>query len=378
MRARIGEYDTLVQIDGGVALRFDVEGRWCSLREARVLYRRTVDGEVVSQAQSGAGSSRLRSQEAVHELARSLAREAVRSIRSGGVVGGPDLVQSAGSAARSEFLIERLAAVGGWSPARHAKERAHYREAYEEPIPVLPPDRYRDVVVAPALGCSRNTCSFCSLHRGTVFRTLSAREYSAHLTQVHRLFGRAIGLRTGVFLGSGNALVLSQDRLLDVIERTSSELGSFPNGLAAFWDPDSSPSRETADWARLHEVGLTRVYVGLETGLPHLRRALGKSDELGKFVERVRRARQAGPSVGLTVLAGPGGCRSAVAHRAATVEALRAMDLCPRDIVYVSPLAGSMPVAALKDEMGALTEAIGAALVAKVAPYRLDGFRYFA
>ena len=221
-------------------------------------------------------------------------------------------------------------------------------------------------------------CSFCAFYRDRPFRILEPQAFEQHLIAVSRLFGRALGLRNGVFIGSANALVLSQRRLLAVLEQVSDTFGQLRRGAAAFWDPDHSPMRSVAEWKELSRAGLTRIYAGLETGDPALRRSLGKSDAVEWFTSSVREVRAGGVAVGVIVLAGVGGEAAAHRHGRATAEAIRDMALDEQDIVYVSPLEGSMPAVELAQEASLLRRAIAAQTEARVAPYRMDLFRYYA
>lgn len=244
-------------------------------------------------------------------------------------------------------------------------------------MPILPPDRYRDLVVLPATGCPWGRCAFCAWYRDARFSVLDPAAFEAHLERVAALFGLGAPARDGLFLGSASALSVPDDRLLAHLGRAVARFGPFPRGVSAFLDPDHAPHRTEADWRRLAVAGLTRAVVGLETGDSALRRRLGKADP-ARLVETVRALRAAGLSAGVSVLAGPGSPADAEAHLRGTAAVVRDLGLGPGDVVYVSPLEGALPEPALAAAAAELEAALRPVTRAKIAPYRMDLYRYFA
>jgi len=118
--------------------------------------------------------------------------------------------------------------------------------------------------------------------------------------------------------------------------------------------------------------------VGLETGDPALRARLGKSADLAPLRDAVGAMRAGGVGAGITVLTGAVAPEDTPAHHAATVAFVAGLDLDERDLVYVSPLDRAADPAAAAREATALTAALRGASGAKVSPYRVDLYRYFA
>ena len=146
-----------------------------------------------------------------------------------------------------ERVIGRLEWVQAWTDRRWTEWSAQFEAAYPEPVVILPPDRYQDLVIQPALGCPHGECSFCAFYRDRAFRILSDPEFERHLEGIQTLLGSAIGLRDGIFLGSANALAIPQPTLIDRLRSVAKQLGPRKRQVAAFWDPDHSPTRTAAD-----------------------------------------------------------------------------------------------------------------------------------
>lgn len=373
LSARVSAVDAAIEVAGGTGLRIDARGRWCSLRRAGQLYRRTLDGEVVTYPRPDPTPITVEDPAACHEAARALAAALARRIAAGD--GALPLASERPDRALLLALLER---VQQWSPAEHARERHRFTAAYPEPVEILPPDRYRDVVALPATGCPNAACSFCAFYRSRRFRVQSSADFVAHLRAVRGLLGPLLPQRSGVFLGSASALSLSQARVLGALAACDTELGARPRGVAAFWDPDHAPARTAREWEELHQAGLRAVYLGLESGLAPLRGELGKSADLERLLDAVATQRNAPLRTGVIVLAGVGGAARATAHLEATTNAIARMQLGARDLVFISPLRDALPQQELVSATLALRQSIAAHTAARVAPYALDAFRYYS
>ena len=370
--ARLGPCDAVVQHERLGTLRVDGDGRWITLNRGDGALHRTLDGEVVRRHPDGVRSLPPEGVLGAHAAAGALAAQLDRALvdlpRSAVRLVGGDLT------ALSAHLRRTVA----WSPVRLLEERSRFRAAYPEPVPILPPDRTRDIVVQPATGCPSGRCRFCAFYRGAGFRVLAPEAFAAHLAAVRALFGAGLGRRDGVFLGSASAASLSQRRLLAVLAAVADALGPRRRGVAAFLDPDHAPERSTRDFEALAGAGLRHLTVGLESGAPALRVALGKSADLSVLQGSLAHQGAAGLRRGVTVLVGAGGEAAREVHLDETARAIAGLDLGPGDIIYLSPLDGGLPAGLLSEELRRFRIRLRAVTRAQLAPYRMDLFRYYA
>jgi len=372
LQARLGPGDVVAQDHEQATVRLDESGRWISLHLPGLPYHRTMDGQVVQRTSAGAVTLSTTAAASVH---LQVARIALQIADLTDELPPDERRVRGGTPAQ---LVARLRRVRDWSVERLVAEADRFAAAYPEPVPILPPDRYRDVVLQPATGCPSGACTFCAFYRGHRFQPLSPAAFEAHLAAVRDLFGPALALRDGAFLGSASAASLPQPMLLAVLGRLTGVLGPLRRGVATFLDPDHAPARDSAAWARLGEVGLRHVVVGLETGHGPLRAQLGKAGELAPLHRAAEELRAAGLSVGVTVLVGAGGRGAMEAHHAGTCLAIERMGLGPRDLVYLSPLVDSLPPPALRAALDTLRTRLRSLTAAKVSPYRMDLFHYYA
>jgi len=92
------------------------------------------------------------------------------------------------------------------------------------------------------------------------------------------------------------------------------------------------------DYRALAELGLKRVYIGLESGHDPLLEFVRKPGHAGDAIETVQTIKAAGINVGLIVMIGLGGDRFAAGHVADTIVVLNQMPLGKGDLIYFSDL----------------------------------------
>ncbi len=222
--------------------------------------------------------------------------------------------------------------------ARSNHDANRYHEIYE-PVGILPPDQYMAVVLQATEGCSFNTCTFCSFYRDRPFRIKSYNEFRAHALAVKDFLGEGLSLRRTVFLADANSLVAPMRLLLPIMEIVHEvyDVGSV-GGIYAFLDGFSGEKKSISDFRALAEHGLTRVYIGMESGSPVLLNFLRKPGKPADAVKAVQTMKQAGIAVGVIILLGAGGHQFEDEHVHETITALNTMPLDKNDIVYFSEL----------------------------------------
>jgi len=224
-----------------------------------------------------------------------------------------------------------------WDEARSRADAARYRAIYL-PIGILPPDQYSAVVLQATLGCSFNTCTFCTFYRDRPFRIKPPDEFHQHAQAVKDFLDEGIYLRHGIFLGDANALVVPMKRLTALLQTAREVFPDAWGGFYAFLDGFSGEKKTPADYARLASLGLKRVYIGMESGHAPLLHFLHKPGEPEDVLHTVEAMKAGGVAVGVIVLIGAGGRLYAHAHTRDTIALLNAMPLDANDIIYFSDL----------------------------------------
>ncbi len=268
-------------------------------------------------------------------------------------------------------LLPILAKIVGFTPSRLAAEAIRFAEIYR-PVPILPPDHYASLVLQATEGCTFNTCTFCALYRGTTFRVRAVDEFEQHIDAALAFHGEGLRRFTQIFLGQANALAVPQPRLVPLLEAIRRRLelpdaseGPGPArpswaqghrtrflGIGSFLDGFTGLAKSVADYEELRALGLTRVYLGVESGSADLLRFVDKPAQPDEILETLRRLKAAGLATDVILLVGVGGAAFAEEHVRATLEFLTASPLRPGDRVYLSEMVES-PAAPYGEHMDA-------------------------
>ena len=362
--------------DDSISLTLDSECRWRTFRLADRQFRRLVNGHIVELLNDGL---RDLSQNATHGL-HALITHHIETLIS--KAENRQISKDACNVYDPELQLTYFQRAVQFSTDGFHELRDQYLKAYPEPVTMLPPDRYRDLVLLPATGCPRSSsgnCTFCTLYPNAGFRVFSPADFKTHINRVRQLFGAAIAERSGVFLGSASALSLSQRRLVSVLRVINDEFGSFKRGIAAFFDPYLSPKRIKSEYVELKNLGLRQVTIGLESGSGVLRQSWGKPADLTLLVKTIEILKESEIQVALTILTGFHTEVNYLNHVDETVNFAERLPLDHNDIFYLSPLDPSpLSEDISKNQITTLKKRLRQVTHAKVVPYLVNSFRYYA
>jgi len=328
---------------------YDCAGRLWTAYFDGVSYRRGLDGKVV--AKWGEPNEDRQRQWLLGDEALAVerrARDTVAAMYAAIQNGSAKLTIPLPDAGRQ--VIERTIA---FDHIRSQTEAARYAEIYK-PVGILPPDHYMAVVLQATEGCSFNTCTFCNFYKDRPFRIKGVEEFRTHALAVHEFLGAGLSLRRSIFLGDANALAAPMTRLVPLFEAVHKVYGVEDlGGIYAFLDGFSGERKSPGDYERLRELGLRRIYIGMESGHDPLLRFLNKPSTSSESVTAVKAIKQAGVAVGVIILLGAGGHRYAKGHVRDTIRALNTMPLDGDDIIYLSELVVGTEMAYAQDAIQA-------------------------
>ncbi|MFO0598674.1 MAG: radical SAM protein [Myxococcaceae bacterium] len=322
-------------------IHFDLEGRWTRAHFDGAMFLRGFDGVVLERFGADDGADlRIKDAAVVHARVVEWVRQSAEA-----------------PAAAREWDVDRLLG-----------EAARFLVAYR-PVGIVPPDRYRSVIVQATQGCGFNGCLFCSLYKGQRHRVVPVEEFREHVRRVKTFLGSNVVGRRGVFLGEANALAMPLASLVADFEVLRSELPELAHDVACFVDAFEA-WRTVEELRQLRSLGLTRVFVGVESGDSAALAAIGKPASVAGVEALVASLKEAGLSVGVIFLAGLG-----EAHVEASVALVSRLGLAASDVIYVSPLVVE-PASALGVALrarGMVRASAEIALEAEVMRQRLAG-----
>jgi radical SAM superfamily enzyme YgiQ (UPF0313 family) len=122
-----------------------------------------------------------------------------------------------------------------------------------------------------------------------------------------------LGRTRRVFLGDGDAISLSTDRLLRLLEALYDRLPGLRR-VSAYAAPQSFRRKPVGDLERLRDAGLTQVYVGFESGDDEVLARVNKGVGHDEMVELCLRPQRAGLKLSAMIVLGLGGPRLSRRH----------------------------------------------------------------
>lgn len=243
-----------------------------------------------------------------------------------------------------------------WDVQAHHQDAQRFLQVYK-PVSILPPDQYLALVLQVTEGCHWNRCTFCDFYRDRRFAIKTPEALREHIARVQDYFGDTLRLRNRIFLADANALVAPQKLLIPLLQivrdtfpieptdLSGEELNRWREqhpvrfqGMYSFIDAFTGYRKSVQDLRELQQLGVRRVYIGVETGCEPLLRFLRKPQSNEEVLQLVDALKEAGISVGIIVLLGAGGDRYAETHVRETVALLNRLPWSRGDILYFSEL----------------------------------------
>ncbi|MFC2111533.1 radical SAM protein, partial [Bacteroidota bacterium] len=173
--------------------------------------------------------------------------------------------------------------------------------SYDEPL-FRPPSEGNSSIIQITLGCSWNKCAFCEMYSTKKFKVRKEEDVFKDIETL----ARVNPLSRKVFLADGNAMVLSTNKLLRILEKVNS---SFPkvNRISAYALPGDIIPKSHEELKELREAGLKLIYVGIESGDDELLKIINKNETFNTTVEGLNKSKAAGIESSVMILMGLGG-----------------------------------------------------------------------
>ncbi|OPZ79411.1 MAG: coproporphyrinogen III oxidase [Actinobacteria bacterium ADurb.Bin444] len=187
---------------------------------------------------------------------------------------------------------------------------------------IRPPSEADSLILQVTLGCSNNTCDFCGTYLGKPFRVRPYEEVVADIEGLPAWYKRDC---RRVFLADGDALVLPQRRLLELLAFLREQLPALER-VTSYANAQNLLKKSVEQLRELRASGLTMVYLGLESGDEQTLAEIHKGVTVAQQIEACRKAKDAGIELSLTCILGIAGVERSLIHGRATGEALSAID----------------------------------------------------
>lgn len=220
------------------------------------------------------------------------------------------------------------------SPDWLAEDASRFTSLYNGQFPIIPQDQRFSIYFQLTSGQNWNYSTFSAPGREIPQKTEP--EFADHVRKVIDVFGKGMELRRGAFIGDAAALSSEQKPLLAAMDSIRREIG-LP--IYTFVEAFSVPRKKNMiHYGDLKRHGLSRVYVGIQSGSVSLLRKFEKLKNVSEILNLVNNLKNSGISVGLILLTGYGGNLNSDDHVNETASIISQMDLDEGDIIYISPM----------------------------------------
>ncbi len=188
--------------------------------------------------------------------------------------------------------------------------------------PYRPPSEAYSVLIRATRGCPWNQCTFCGMYKEERFEIKPVEEIKKDIDAARSFYGPGI---KRVFIGDSDSLVMKTKQLCEVL-RYLYEVFPLIERITSYARAKTVRRKKLEDLIALHEAGLTRLHVGLESGDAELLAFIKKGATPEQMIEGGKKAIKAGFELSLYVLLGIGGEDRSTQHALHTAEVLNAVD----------------------------------------------------
>lgn len=227
--------------------------------------------------------------------------------------------------------------------------------------PIRPPSEAFSLLLRLTRNCPWNRCRFCSVYKGTRFELRSVDEIKEDIRAVKEVYDRIVALswRQGsggnlqqtartvlatqadqasravalwlygggqnAFLQDANTLIMRTPELVEVLRFLKE---TFPGitRVTSYGRAKTAARKPLEDLTRIHEAGLSRLHVGLESGSDAVLKLMDKGVTSAEQVTGGRRVVDSGISLSEYVLVGLGGRGLWRDHATETARVLSAIN----------------------------------------------------
>jgi radical SAM superfamily enzyme YgiQ (UPF0313 family) len=185
-----------------------------------------------------------------------------------------------------------------------------------------PPSEADAYILQATIGCSWNHCTYCDMYRDKRFRIRDLRESLADLEVAARVLGHRA---EKVFVADGDSLVLPMDHWRPILEAARE---GFPRlrRVSCYAMARNVLEKSGEELAELRGLGLTRLYIGPESGDAVTLKRIAKGDKFEAHVQAAEAAHAAGMEISVIVLLGAGGVERSEEHARESARLVTAMD----------------------------------------------------
>lgn len=152
------------------------------------------------------------------------------------------------------------------------------------------------------IGCSHNSCTFCGMYRDRKYRVRSLDEIRTDIRMAREHYGDL----SKVFLCDGDAVAVDTSVLLEILNTLYEAFPSLRH-VGTYVGPKSTLSKSLSELTALRAAGLTKAYLGVESGDDRVLAVIAKGVTSAEMLKAGRNLVAAGINLSAMVLLGIAG-----------------------------------------------------------------------
>lgn len=162
-----------------------------------------------------------------------------------------------------------------------------------------PPYEANSYILQCTVGCSHNRCSFCGMYKDKKYRVRSLEDIKTDIQMAKTYFGDI----KSVFLCDGDAISIDTPILLEILETL---YATFPSlcSVSSYVAPRSTLEKSPSDLGALRTAGLTKGYLGVESGDDAVLLEMRKGVTVAEMREAGQRLIKIGFELSISVMLG--------------------------------------------------------------------------
>lgn len=185
---------------------------------------------------------------------------------------------------------------------------------------IRPPSEAGSLILQVTVGCSHNRCTFCVTYKGEKFRLKDWETIEADL----EFAARHCRGHSRLFLADGDVLILPQHRLRRLLLLIRQRL-PWVKRVSLYANAKAIVHKSLHDLKELADLGLDRVYMGLESGHNPTLDKIRKGSSAHRMIAAGQMVRGTGLFLSVTALLGIAGRADSREHAEETGRVLKAM-----------------------------------------------------
>ncbi|MBC2714775.1 MAG: radical SAM protein [Desulfobacteraceae bacterium] len=188
------------------------------------------------------------------------------------------------------------------------------------------------------IGCSHNQCTFCGMYKDRKYRVRSLEEIKEDIQMAKAHYGDL----EKVFLCDGDAVAIETDKLLEILKDLYQAFPSLRH-VGTYVGPQSTLAKSMSELTALRAAGLTKAYLGVETGDDRLLAEIKKGVTAAQMLEAGQNLVSADINLSSMVLLGIAGKgERAREHAIATAEITNKMKPRYLAALTTTPVPGTV------------------------------------